>query len=130
MEYLLSMSSIPMTQLYVIFKTNSDLDAGLASRNLNWGMFISYSQVGDETVRHHWSLRHFGVVLDQSINWMIGIFKMITSCCRASVTEITWEMWEVLNRFTETWFSLKRKVHCTLSWLFWITELAKKVFHQ
>ena len=37
MEYLLSMASIPMTQLYVIFKTNSDLDAGLSSRSLKRG---------------------------------------------------------------------------------------------
>ena len=31
-------------------------------------LLLFSGKVGDETVRHHWSLRHFGVVLDQSIN--------------------------------------------------------------
>ena len=62
----------------------------------NAELFINYSQVGNETIRHHSSLRHFECYLT---NVYVSPFKTITSCCRSSVIKITWEMWKVLNSF-------------------------------
>ena len=76
----------------------------------NAELFISYSQVGDETI--------LGTIrLQDILEWYltnviivsyVSPFKTITSCCRSSVIKITWEMWEVLKRFTETCFSTLR----------------------
>lgn len=66
----------------------------------NAELFINYSQVGNETIRHHSSLRHFECYLTNVlIVSYVSLFKTITSCCRSSVMQITWEMWKVLNSF-------------------------------